>query len=147
MWVSRPDVQGLKRSKAMKKDDKFLHGLVPSAPRDSAPLNKTMCKRSAMSTQLNIQLQLQKGNHNVGFKKISDSFYEKTPSSEGSSKPALFNPCTATGRIYTSQKRPSRWPRTCIYVPPQFRFYAFVKARPPTWLLLHVSEVSSSSVR
>ena len=58
-----------------------------------------------------------------------------------------FNPFTATGRIYTSPKRPSRWPRTYIYVPPQFRFYAFVKARPPTWLLLHVSEVSSSSVR
>ena len=59
----------------------------------------------------------------------------------------LFNPFTATGRIYTSPKRPSRWPRTYIYVPPQFRFYAFVKARPPAWLLLHVSEVSSSSVR
>ena len=58
-----------------------------------------------------------------------------------------FNPFTATGRIYTSPKRPSRWPRTYIYVPPQFRFYAFVKARPPAWLLLHVSEVSSSSVR
>ena len=58
-----------------------------------------------------------------------------------------FNPFTATGRIYTSPKRPSRWPRTYIYVPPQFRFYAFVEARPPTWLLLHVSEVSSSSVR
>ena len=27
---------------------------------------------------------------------------------------ALFNPFTATGRIYTSQKRPSRWPRTYI---------------------------------
>ena len=51
------------------------------------------------------------------------------------------------GRIYTSQKRPSRWPRTYIHVQPQFRFCAFVKARPPTWLLLHVSEVSSSSVR
>ena len=59
----------------------------------------------------------------------------------------LFNPFTATGRIYTSPKRPSRWPRTYIYVPPQFRFYAFVKAPPPAWLLLHVSEVSSSSVR
>ena len=59
----------------------------------------------------------------------------------------FFNPFTATGRIYTSPKRPSRWPRTYIYVPPQFRFYAFVKARPPAWLLLHVSEVSSSSVR
>ena len=58
-----------------------------------------------------------------------------------------LNPFTAMGRIYTSQKRPSRWPRTYIYVPTQFRFYAFVKARPPTWLLLHVSEVSSSSVR
>ena len=58
-----------------------------------------------------------------------------------------LNPFTATGRIYTSPKRPSRWPRTYIYVPPQFRFYAFVKARPPAWLLLHVSEVSSSSVR
>ena len=58
-----------------------------------------------------------------------------------------FNPFTATGRIYTSPKRPSRWPRTYIYVPPQFRFYAFVKARPPAWLLLHVSEMSSSSVR
>ena len=58
-----------------------------------------------------------------------------------------FNPFTATGRIHTSPKRPSRWPRTYIYVPPQFRFYAFVKARPPAWLLLHVSEVSSSSVR
>ena len=58
-----------------------------------------------------------------------------------------FNPFTAKGRIYTSQKRPSRWPRTYIYVQPQFRFYASVKARPPTWLLLHVSEVSSSSVR
>ena len=59
-----------------------------------------------------------------------------------------LNPLTATGRIYTctSQKRPSRWPRTYIYVQSQFRFYAFVKARPP-WLLLHVSEVSSSSVR
>ena len=57
------------------------------------------------------------------------------------------NPFTATGRIYTSPKRPCRWPRTYIYVPPQFRFYAFVKARPPAWLLLHVSEVSSSSVR
>ena len=59
----------------------------------------------------------------------------------------IFNPFTVTGRIYTSPKRPSRWPRTYIYVPPQFRFYAFVKARPPAWLLLHVSEVSSSSVR
>ena len=58
-----------------------------------------------------------------------------------------FNPFTATGRIYTSPKRPSRWPKTYIYVPPQFRFYAFVKAPPPAWLLLHVSEVSSSSVR
>ena len=58
-----------------------------------------------------------------------------------------LNPFTATGRIYTSPKRPCRWPRTYIYVPPQFRFYAFVNARPPTWLLLHVSEVSSSSVR
>ena len=58
-----------------------------------------------------------------------------------------MNPFTATGRIYTSQKRPSRWPRTYISVQPQFRFYVFVKARPPTWLLLHVSEVSSSSVR
>ena len=62
-------------------------------------------------------------------------------------QPKIFNPFTATGRIYTSPKRPSRWPRTYIYVPPQFRFYAFVKARPPAWLLLHVSEVSSSSVR
>ena len=60
---------------------------------------------------------------------------------------SMLNPFTATGRIYTSPKRPSRWPRTYIYVPPQFRFYAFVKARPPAWLLLHVSEVSSSSVR
>ena len=59
----------------------------------------------------------------------------------------LLNPFTATGRIYTSPKRPSRWPRTYIYVPPQFRFYAFVKAPPPAWLLLHVSKVSSSSVR
>ena len=58
-----------------------------------------------------------------------------------------INPFTATGRIYTSPKRPSRWPRTYIYVPPQFRFYTFVKARPPAWLLFHVSEVSSSSVR
>ena len=49
--------------------------------------------------------------------------------------------------IYTSQKQPSRWPRTYKYVLPQFHFYAFVKARPPTWLLLFVSEVSSSSVR
>ena len=59
----------------------------------------------------------------------------------------VINPFTAAGRIYTSQKRPSRCPRTYIYVQPQFRFYACVKARPPTWLLLHVSEVSSSSVR
>ena len=41
------------------------------------------------------------------------------------------NPFTATGRIYASQKRPSRWPRTYIYVQPDFRFCAFVKARPP----------------
>ena len=39
-----------------------------------------------------------------------------------------INPFTAKGRIYTSQKRPSRWPRTYIYVQPQFRFYASVKA-------------------
>ena len=57
------------------------------------------------------------------------------------------NPFTATGRIYTSPKRPSRWPRTYIYVLPQFRFFAFVIVRSPTWLLLHVSKVSSSSVR
>ena len=60
---------------------------------------------------------------------------------------AFFNPFTATRCTYTSQKRPCRWPRTYIYVQPQFRFYAFVKARPPMWSLLHVSEVSSSSVR
>ena len=48
---------------------------------------------------------------------------------------------------YTSQKRPSGWwPRTYIYVQPQFRFFAFVTARPLTWRLLHASEVSSSSV-
>ena len=60
-----------------------------------------------------------------------------------------LNPFTATGRIYMSQKRPSRWPRPYIlYVLPQFRFYAFVKARPLTWLLtlLHASKVFSSSV-
>ena len=34
-----------------------------------------------------------------------------------------------------------------IYVPPQIRFYAYVKTRPPTWLFLHISEVSSLSVR
>ena len=57
------------------------------------------------------------------------------------------NPFTAMGRIYTSQKRPSGWwPRTYIYVQPQFRFFAFVTARPLTWRLLHASEVSSSSV-
>ena len=60
---------------------------------------------------------------------------------------AIINSFTATEGIYTSQKRPCRWPRAYIYVQPQFRFYAFVKARPSMWLLLHVSEVSSSSVR
>ena len=40
-----------------------------------------------------------------------------------------FNPFTARGRTYRSQKRPSRWPKTYIYVQPQFRFYASVKAR------------------
>ena len=58
-----------------------------------------------------------------------------------------FNPFTATGRIYTLQKRPCWWPRTYIFVQPQFRFHAFAKALPPMWLWLHVSEVSSSSVR
>ena len=43
-----------------------------------------------------------------------------------------FNPFTATGCIYTSQKRPSGWPRTHIKVQPQFRFHTFVKARPAT---------------
>ena len=62
--------------------------------------------------------------------------------------PAHFNPLTATGRIYIRHKNDHPGgQRTYIYVVPQFRFYAFGKARPPTWLLLHVSEVSSSSVR
>ena len=37
-------------------------------------------------------------------------------------KKSYTSPFTATGRIYTSPKRPSRWPRTYIYVPPQFSF-------------------------
>ena len=55
-----------------------------------------------------------------------------------------INPFSATGRIHTSKNRPSLLGQGRMYVQAQFRFYAFVKARPPTWLLSHVSEVSSS---
>ena len=37
-------------------------------------------------------------------------------------KSALFNPFTATGRIYTSPKRPSRWPRTYNIRPTSISF-------------------------
>ena len=49
--------------------------------------------------------------------------------------------------VYIRRKNDHPGGQGRICVQPQFRFYAFVKARPPMWLLLHVSEVSPSSVR
>ena len=50
-----------------------------------------------------------------------------------------INPFTATGRIYTSQKRPSGWPRTYIHVRPTSILFLRICQRPATDVVVVVA--------